>query len=100
MSLLIGRGPTRVVGHKHRPMWGMSALADSMTVFTSFTSKSPPVNSVVWNDSIPFLGLGLLDSSVLHLVFSFFGSCGLSIDAWRHFSEVAGIWYCAKIEQS
>ena len=78
-------------------MRGMCALADSMTVFTSFAGKSPPVNPVVRNDFIPFLGLGLLDSSVLHLVFNFIWNCGLSIDAWRHFDEAAGIWYFAKI---
>jgi hypothetical protein len=78
-------------------MRGMCALADSMTVFASFAGKSPPVNPVVRNDAIPFLGLGLLDSSVLHLVFNFRGTCGLSIDARRHLDEAADIWYFAKI---
>jgi hypothetical protein len=78
-------------------MRGMGALADSMTVFASFAGKSPPVNPVVRNDSIPFLGLGFLDSSVLHLVFNFIRTCGLSIDSWGHFDEAAGIWYFAKI---
>ena len=75
----------------------MCALADSMAVFASFAGKSPPVNPVVRNDSIPLFGLGLLDSPVLHLVFNFIGTCGLSIDAWRHFDEAAGIRYYAKI---
>ena len=72
-------------------MRSMCALADSMAVFASFASESPTANPVVWNDSIPFLGLGLLDSSVQHLVFNFIGTCGLRIDVWRHFNEAAGI---------
>jgi hypothetical protein len=65
----------------------MCAFADSVAVFATFASESPAVDSVVWNDSIPFLGLGLLDSSILHFVLNACGTCGLSIDGWRHFNE-------------
>jgi len=68
-------------------MRGMCALAHSVTIFASFASKRSAIDFVIRNESILFLGLGLLHSSILHLVFSGLRTRGVGIGGWRHFDE-------------